>query len=127
MTLNHDQLVDACTGFLEDMKVRDLVRLELPGHDLFDTFLIATCTSSRHLKSTADRVYVECKKLGELPGHAESGENWQVIDLNRLLVHLFTEEARDRYALERLWEGSGPDPDAIERTLEWETRTPLDR
>ncbi len=71
-----------------------------------DYFLICTGTASTHVKTLCD--YVEAAvvdELGEELLHREGhrGGTWVLLDFGCLVVHVFTNETREFYDLERLW------------------------
>lgn len=70
-----------------------------------DIFLLASGTSDRQVRAIADAVVEAAKAGGEAPlgieGHDDG--HWVLIDLNDVVVHVFLEEVRERYDLERLW------------------------
>lgn len=72
---------------------------------LADYFVICTGTSSTQVKALADVVEDALTKQGEEPHHIEGhrGGEWTLLDYSSVVVHVFTEEARDFYSLERLW------------------------
>ena len=74
-----------------------------------DAFLIATGTSDRHVRSVADAILEASEEMGRAPLGVEGYEDgrWVLIDLNDVVVHVFQEEVRDYYDLERLW-GDAP-------------------
>lgn len=77
-------------------------------HDLTvmaDYFVIASGTSSTHVRSLADEVEFMLKEQGILPLHTEGfhTQNWFVLDYANVIVHVFDPEARDFYDLEHLW------------------------
>jgi len=70
-----------------------------------DYFIIATGTSSTHVQALADEVE---KKLGEegiFVDHVEKdfASEWILMDYEDVVVHIFQQEAREFYSLERLW------------------------
>jgi ribosome-associated protein len=88
-----------------------------------DYFIIATVTSAAHLEGLERRVKefsserdLEILRASRRAGSGE--EEWRLIDLGPLVVHLMTAPAREFYELERLWsaapviyrESSPPDP-----------------
>jgi len=87
-------------------KARNVVVLEVGELTSFaDAFVIATGTSDRHTRAVADAV-VECAKAnGSVPLGVEGYQDaeWVLIDLNDVIVHVFQDEARSHYDLERLW------------------------
>lgn len=72
---------------------------------LADYFVICTGTSNTQVKALSDAVEDAMTKAGEEPHHVEGhrGGQWTLLDYSAIVVHVFTEEAREFYALERLW------------------------
>ena len=72
---------------------------------LSDYLVIATGTSSTHVKSLAEEVEVQLKELGVTHTHIEGhrSNSWILIDYGNVIVHVFSEETRKFYDLERLW------------------------
>ena len=72
---------------------------------LADYFLICTGTSNTHVKTLCDYAEYTMEQLGEpmLGREGHRGNSWELLDFGTLVVHVFTEEARQFYALERLW------------------------
>ena len=70
-----------------------------------DYFIIAEGTVDRHTRAISHAVLDELAKLGEKPVHVEGERegDWIVLDYVNFIIHLFTPEFRERYALERLW------------------------
>ncbi len=98
--------VRALADAILDKKGLNLVALDLRESSSFaDVMLIATGSSDRHVRTLADAVVAASKALGERPLGVEGQEDgrWVLIDLNDVIVHLFLEEVREHYDLERLW------------------------
>ena len=72
---------------------------------LADYFVICTATSSTHVKTLTDEVDKALSELGEPPLRREGyrGGTWVLLDYGCVAVHVFNEEARAFYGLERLW------------------------
>ncbi len=72
---------------------------------LADYFLICTGTSSTHVKTLCDYAEYTLEQLGEtmLSREGHRGNSWELLDYGSIVVHVFTEEARRFYDLERLW------------------------
>ena len=72
---------------------------------LANYFVICTATSSTHIKTLSDMVEHALEEQGEPPrrreGYRDGG--WVLIDFGCVVVHLFLEEIREFYNLERLW------------------------
>ena len=72
---------------------------------LADYFLICTGTSNTHVRTLCDYAEVTLQDLGEpmLGREGHRGNSWELLDFGTIVVHVFTEEAREFYSLERLW------------------------
>ncbi len=87
----------------EDISVIDLRNIE---NSVCDYFVICTARSSTNAKAISDSVEKETELgLDDRPWHIEGKNNaeWILLDYSELVVHVFTEEARDFYGLEDLW------------------------
>jgi len=90
----------------QDRKADDLVGLDVRNLSSFaDTFIIATGTSDRHVRSVADAIEAALKARGDPPMGIEGYDEgrWVLIDCTDTIVHIFQQEIRDHYDLERLW------------------------
>jgi ribosome-associated protein len=90
----------------QERKADNVVGLDVREISSFaDTFIIATGTSDRHVRSVADSIEAALKAHGDPPmgieGHDEG--RWVLIDCGDTIVHIFQQEIRDHYDLERLW------------------------
>lgn len=72
---------------------------------LCEYFVIATASSQRQVKAIADNVEDELTKLGIEPRGKEGygSQNWVLLDYGDVMVHVFDEENRGFYNLEKLW------------------------
>ena len=72
---------------------------------LADYFVICTATSTTQIKAMSDACEETMEKQGERVHHIEGhrGGTWLLMDFSSVVVHVFTEEARKFYDLERLW------------------------
>ncbi len=92
---------------LDDRKAVDPVALDVSRlTELTDRMVIATGTSNRHVKAIVDNVLLAAKRSGaEILGTEGREQNdWVLIDLADVVVHVMSREARRFYDLERLWE-----------------------
>ncbi len=90
----------------ENRKAEDVVGLDVREVSSFaDTFIIATGTSDRHVRSIADAIGAALKDRGEPPMGIEGYDEgrWVLMDCDDTIVHIFQREIRDHYDLERLW------------------------
>jgi len=91
---------------LDSKRAIDVRVLDLAGLRSFtDCFVLASATSPRHANTLADAVIDAAREVGERPLGVEglSLGRWVLIDLGDVIVHVFQEEAREFYGLERLW------------------------
>ena len=99
--------VAAAVRAAQDKKGLEVVVLDLRKADGFtDYFVICTASNSRQIRAIADGVEDTLKKdLGERPALAEGmgKSEWILLDYFNFVVHVFTRECRNFYALERLW------------------------
>lgn len=97
---------DLVNNTLEDRKARDVVTLAVADiTDITDFMIIATGTSSRHVKALVDNVVTEVKSAGMRARGIEGRESheWVLVDLGDVLVHVMQADTREFYDLERLW------------------------
>jgi ribosome-associated protein len=89
-----------------ERKAEDVIGLDVRQISSFaDTFIIATGTSDRHVRSVADSIEAALKAHGEPPMGIEGQDEgrWILVDCDDTIVHIFQREIRDHYDLERLW------------------------
>ena len=92
---------------LDSKKGQDIQVLATgPLTTLADYFVLCTATSSTQIKSLADACEKTMKDLGEPPHHVEGHRDgtWVLLDFSAVVVHIFNDEARKFYDLERLWQ-----------------------
>ena len=100
------ELLDIVVKTLDEKLGEDIVTIDMTAVSPFtDYFVIATARNVRHAASLADDVIEEAEKNGFSlrTKEGEEGSTWILADLNDIVVHIFTSEARDLYKLENLW------------------------
>ena len=100
------QLLAAAVEGLESLKAKEIVQIDVRGKSsVADFMVIASGTSTRHVKSIADEVVRFAKNLGVMPlgVEGEREAEWVLVDLGDVLVHVMLPRVRELYALERLW------------------------
>ncbi len=91
---------------LQDKKGLDIVQLDLRAvTDTTDFFVLCSGTSELHVKALAEDLCDQLRTAGEGPWHVEGFETgrWVLLDFVDIVVHIFRQEIREFYALERLW------------------------
>jgi ribosome-associated protein len=100
------QNLKVCCEALLDKKAEDLTLLYFgETSPLTDCFVIATGNSGPHLRAMRDNVEKALKehKIALFSKERYQPSGWLVLDAIEFVVHLFSSEQRDRYALEDLW------------------------
>lgn len=100
------QIARVCKRIAEEKKAEDPVILNLKGlSELADYFVICHGTSVRQMKAIADTISEEMTAQGVPCLHTEldSDYHWLVLDYIDVIVHIFDEESRHYYRLEKLW------------------------
>lgn len=101
-----EALRDLVVDTLEDLKGRDLVILPVANlTDITDYMILASGTSNRHVKSLVDHLVETAKSVEHPPRGVEGRETneWVLVDLGDVLVHVMQADTRTFYDLERLW------------------------
>ena len=104
--LSAKEVALAVTKALDEKKGIDIKLLKIDEvSTLADYFLICTGTSNTHVKTLCDYAEYTLEQLGEpmLGREGHRGNAWELLDYGTIVVHVFTEEARKFYDLERLW------------------------
>ena len=104
--LNPKEVAYEVTKALDMKKGMNIKLLKIDQvSSLADYFLICTGTSNTHVKTLCDHAEYTLEQLGEtmLGREGHRGNTWELLDYGALVVHVFTEEAREFYNLERLW------------------------
>ena len=105
------QKVREAVSAADDRKAVDLKVLHLEKvTDFTDYFLVCSGTSERQVQAIADAVQERLRENKSRPLHVEGYNRgqWVLLDYGDLVVHVFQEEPRRYYALERLW-GDAPE------------------
>lgn len=101
-----DELKKLTVDALEDLKAEDISVIDVSDKTtVTDWLVIATGSSSRHVKSMANNVVAEAKKAGTPPLGTEGEEDgeWVLVDLGDVIVHVMQQQVREFYDLESLW------------------------
>ena len=104
--LSAKEVALAVTKALDEKKGIDIKLLKIDRvSTLADYFLICTGTSNTHVKTLCDFAEYTLTEMGEpmLGREGHRGNAWELLDFGTIVVHVFTDEARKFYDLERLW------------------------
>jgi len=99
-------LLDAVIEGALDLKADDIVALDVRALTAYaDTFVIVTATSDRRARAITDSITQAAARAGRKPAGVEGYDEgrWVLIDLGEVIVHVFQDEVRSEYDLERLW------------------------
>ena len=103
--MNTETIYKLAANALNSKKARQLKVLKIDDLTAFsEYFVIATATSSTHVRALADEVEDKLKEAGITPHHIEGrSTGWIVLDYNSVVVHVFTPSEREFYSLDNMW------------------------
>ncbi len=104
--MNSEALTDLVVAALDDVKAKDIVRLDVRDvTTVTDYMVVASGTSNRHVKALVDHVAEKAREAGHRPIgiEGEEGGEWVLLDLQDTLVHVMLPKVREFYNLEKLW------------------------
>ena len=99
-------LMEEIVKIADSKKARDIVVLQVDDKTtLTDYFVIMTGTSNTHIRALGDEIEFKVKETLAIQPHHHEGvnSNWVLVDYTGVVVNIFQQEARELYALERLW------------------------
>jgi len=99
-------MLDLCLGKIQEKKGTDLSVLKLSEvSTICDYFVLATAANNRQAQAICDNVNEAVKGVGIIPAHIEgySEGRWILLDIGAVVIHIFQEEERQYYNLEKLW------------------------
>ena len=106
-----DRVQAVIVDSLEGDKAENVLVLDLEGRAAFtDRMVIATGLADRQISAMAAHLQEKLHEagVGRVPVEGAGGSDWVLIDAGDIVVHLFKPEARELYALEKMW---GPELD----------------
>ena len=117
-------LTDKIVATMEDRKGKKIEVIDISEVSvLADYFVLCSGTSTTHLRGIADEILFRLEKEGVTCSHTEGYDtaSWILLDFSDVVVHLFLEEERAYYNIERLWRTGGvykpkPVPENTEET-----------
>ena len=108
--LSTEEKTTLISQIIADKKAMDVVVLDMAdASSITDYFLICSGGSQRQVQAIADAIDEQLKQTGTtslgVEGYREG--HWILMDYGDVIVHVFSQETRDFYDLERLW-GNAP-------------------
>lgn len=91
---------------LADRQAEDVLLLDIRQVASFaDYFVIATAINNRQMRALVELVDTDLREEDIKPHHREGGINsgWILVDYGAIILHIFSPELREHYALEELW------------------------
>ncbi|MDP4093644.1 MAG: ribosome silencing factor [Bacillota bacterium] len=99
-------MVEKIAEILEDKKAKDINVIDVHNITILaDYFIVCHGTSTTHIKAMADEVEFKMEEAGLKCLHKEgyNSARWILLDFGEVILHVFHEEDRGFYNLERLW------------------------
>jgi ribosome-associated protein len=99
----------AIAGAASDKKALDIVIMKMKKmSSVCDYFVIASGTSTTHVRALSDNIIKELKGRGQSLWHIEGEReaSWILLDFGDVVCHIFLSQTRAFYSLEKLWEKS---------------------
>jgi len=104
--LESNIIAQKISEILTDKKAKDVKSIDISEVTIIaDYFVICSGTSTTHIKALADEVEEKMKEMNVelLRKEGYNSARWILLDFNSVVVHVFHEEDREFYNLERLW------------------------
>lgn len=103
--MDSQNILNIAANALNNKKAKQLKALKIDDlTTLADYFVIATATSSTHVRALADEVEEKLKEQSVEPHHIEGrSTGWIVLDYTSVIVHVFTPNEREFYSLDSMW------------------------
>lgn len=100
------ELLQAVINDLSDLKAIQVVPLDVrPISSVTDYMVIASGSSSRHVRAIADNLIEQMRdrNISPLGVEGDANNEWVLVDLGNVVVHIMQPQTRDFYQLEKLW------------------------
>ena len=91
---------------LDNKKAMDIKAIGISEQTIVaDYFVIATANSNTHVRALADEIEYQLEQENIHPDHVEGrATGWVLMQYSGVVVHIFLEDSRQYYNLERLWD-----------------------
>jgi ribosome-associated protein len=104
-------LIQEIVHWLDEAKAEAIVTIDLAGKSSIGDFMVvATGRSDRHVGAIADQIgrKLREKGLGRVRVEGLEACDWVLVDTGDIIVHVFRDEVRDFYNLEKMWSAERP-------------------
>lgn len=100
----NEEIINAILNKLSELKAENIKIVKL-SNNIFNTAILATGSSSRHVLSLADNTTDFLKQEYKIYTKSEGNNSceWVIIDANNLIINIFQQHSREKYNLEEVW------------------------
>ncbi len=103
--MNTKEILEIAANALNEKKALDLAAIKVADLTVItEYFLMASATSSTHVRALAEEAEDKLSKAGIEPLHIEGrATDWILLDYGCIIIHVFTKTAREFYNLDKIW------------------------